>query len=123
MNRHPGNELSTFPASSDHPQLLFSHWNGFESWPMFARAGILWVRLQRSGPKGHNPSQNRRKHPMDQPGAKYPHERRMLAVGCGHNPGVGGKTTISFEEFAIGGDSTGNFTSVINSPRDRKSVV
>jgi hypothetical protein len=30
---------------------------------------------------------------------------------------VGGKTTVSFEDFAIGGDSTGNFTSVINSPR------
>jgi hypothetical protein len=30
---------------------------------------------------------------------------------------IGGKTTVSFQEFAIGGDSTGIFSSIINSPR------
>ena len=30
---------------------------------------------------------------------------------------IGGKTTVSFQEFSIGGDSTGNFTSIINGPK------
>jgi hypothetical protein len=52
-------------------------------------------------------------------GALMPDSFPLLAPGRIDVAGlyIGGKTTVSFEEFAIGGDSTGNFTSVIQSPK------